>query len=98
MPLTRVGPKYQVTIPKVAREAIGLEVGDFVDVTPTKGGVLLRLKTVVDKHTTVHSRLRQAEEDVKAGRTHGPFRSPRGLLRSLRRAQGGSRKSKKRLG
>lgn len=49
MALTKVGPKFQVTIPKVAREAIGLHVGDLVEATTTKEGVLLRPKVAVDK-------------------------------------------------
>jgi AbrB family looped-hinge helix DNA binding protein len=49
MALIKVGPKFQVTIPKVAREAIGLSVGDLVEATMTKEGVLLRPKVAVDK-------------------------------------------------
>jgi len=49
MALTKVGPKYQVTIPKEAREAAGLAVGDLVDATPTKDGVLLRPQAVIPK-------------------------------------------------
>lgn len=49
MALTKVGPKFQVTIPKVTREAIGLNVGDLVEATTTKEGVLLRPKVAVDK-------------------------------------------------
>ncbi len=49
MALTKVGPKFQVTIPKVAREAIGFNVGDFVEATTTKDGVLLRPKVAVEK-------------------------------------------------
>lgn len=49
MALTKVGPKFQVTIPKVAREAIGLHVGDLMEATTTKEGVLLRPKVAVDK-------------------------------------------------
>ena len=49
MALTKVGPKFQVTIPKVVREAIGLNVGDLVEATTTKDGVLLRPKVAVDK-------------------------------------------------
>jgi hypothetical protein len=32
----------------VARKAIGLKVGDFVEATPTKGGIFLRPNLVVD--------------------------------------------------
>ena len=49
MALTKVGPKYQVPIPKEAREAVGLAVGDLVDATPTKDGVRLRPPAVVQK-------------------------------------------------
>lgn len=95
MELIKVGPKYQVTIPKAAREAIGLQVGDLVEATPTKDGVLLRPKLVVDKHLKVEARLREAEEDIKAGRVHGPFRSAKELVRSLHSVERASRKPKK---
>jgi AbrB family looped-hinge helix DNA binding protein len=49
MALTKVGPKFQVTIPKVTREAIGLNVGDLVEAIMTKEGILLRPKVAVDK-------------------------------------------------
>src|SRR5205823_11973280 len=49
MALTKVGPKYQVPIPKEAREAVGLAVGDLVDATPTKDGVRLRPPAVIPK-------------------------------------------------
>ena len=95
MPLTKVGPKYQVTIPKEAREAIGLSVGDLVEATTTKEGVLLRPKIVVDKHPEVEARLREAEEDIKAGRVYGPFRSVAEMRRSLRGLKKPQRKPKK---
>jgi AbrB family looped-hinge helix DNA binding protein len=64
MALTKVGPKFQVTLPKVTREAIGLNVGDLVEATPTKNGVLLRPQTVVDNHPEIDKRL--AEGSVSA--------------------------------
>ena len=82
MALTKVGPKFQVTIPKVAREAIGLSVGDLVEATPTKNGVLLRPKAVVDKDIT--KRLEVAEAAVKAGRVLGPFTSAGAALRAIK--------------
>ena len=83
MALTKVGPKFQVTIPKVAREAIGLSVGDLIEATPTKNGVLLRPKVVVDK--TISKRLEVAEAAVKAGRVLGPFTSAGSALRAIKR-------------
>ena len=85
MPLTKVGPKFQVTIPKVAREAIGLQVGDLVETTATKDGVLLRPKMVVDKHPEIKKRLEAAEAAIKAGRVLGPFTTASAAMRAVKR-------------
>jgi AbrB family looped-hinge helix DNA binding protein len=83
IPLTRVGERYQVTIPKEAREAIGLKAGDLVEARPGKGCIVLCPKVVLDK-VDVEKRLAEAEADLKAGRVHGPFGSVDELLSSLR--------------
>jgi AbrB family looped-hinge helix DNA binding protein len=49
MSLTKIGPKFQVTIPKDARKAVGLNVGDLMEATVTKNGVLLRPQVVLHK-------------------------------------------------
>lgn len=49
MALTKIGPKFQVTIPKEARLAVGLAVGDVMEATVTKNGVLLRPQVVIEK-------------------------------------------------
>jgi len=85
MALTKVGPKFQVTIPKVAREAIGLTVGDLVEATPTKDGVLLRPKTVVDKHPEIDKQIAEGLEDLKKGRVSPAFSSARAAVRYLHR-------------
>jgi AbrB family looped-hinge helix DNA binding protein len=85
MPLTKVGPKYQVTIPKEAREAIGLDVGDFVETTVTKDGVLLRPKIVIDKDLDIKKRLEAAEAAIKAGRVLGPFTTASAAMRAVKR-------------
>ncbi len=95
MALTRIGPKYQVTIPKATRDVAGLVVGDFVEATPVRGGVLLKIKAVVDKHPAIEARLREAEADVQSGRTHGPFTSVGSLTRSLRSAGGTKAKARR---
>jgi hypothetical protein len=56
------------------RKAIGLKVGDFVDATATKGGILLRPQVVVDK-VDLEKRFEEAERAVKAGRVLGPFKT-----------------------
>ena len=84
MALAKVGPKYRVTIPKSAREAVGLKVGDFVEATVGRDGIVLRPKVVVDERVQVKKRLERAEADVKAGKVLGPFASARAALRAVR--------------
>ena len=83
IPLTRVGKRYQVTIPKEARQAIGLKAGDLVEARPGKGCIVLYPKVTQDKGD-VEKRLAEAEADLKGGRTHGPFDSVEEMLSSLR--------------
>ncbi len=84
MVLTKVGPKYQVTIPKKAREAWGIQVGDLVEATISKDGVVLRPKIVVDKHPEIEKRIREGLEDIKKGRVLGPFKTAKEAMRTLR--------------
>ena len=81
-PLIRVGERYQVTIPKEAREAIGLKVGDLVEARPGRGCIILSLTAARDK-VEVAKRLAEADADLKAGRVHGPFNSVGEMLASL---------------
>jgi AbrB family looped-hinge helix DNA binding protein len=81
-PLTRVGKRSQVTIPKEARQAIGLKAGDLVEARPGKGCIILYPKVALDK-ADVEKRLAEAEADLKAGRTHGPFDSVEEMLSSF---------------
>jgi len=85
MGLTKIGPKFQVTLPKSAREAVGLQVGDLVEATVARDGILLRPKLVLEKRLDIKKRLEVAEADVKAGRVLGPFKSARAALRAVKR-------------
>jgi AbrB family looped-hinge helix DNA binding protein len=83
---TKVGPKYQVTIPKHVREAAGLQIGDLVEATLGREGIVLRQKVLVDR--TVEKELEAAMADVKAGRVGKPVKSARALVRNaLRRGR-----------
>ena len=84
IPLTRVGKRYQVTIPKDVRQAIGLKAGDLVEARPGKGCIILYPKVDSDV-VDVEKRLAEAEADLKAGRVYGPFGSVEEMLASLRR-------------
>ena len=75
MPLAKVKPKGQVTIPAGLREEIGLDEGDYVEVTREGSRIVLTPKEVVDRHPTVDAALAEALADERAGRVSPKFRS-----------------------
>ena len=81
---TKVGPKYQVVIPKAVREAAGLKPGDLVEAAFGREGIVLKPKMLVDRG--LEDALAEAEADVKAGRVSKPYRSARALVRDALRA------------
>ena len=84
MPLVRIKQKFQVTIPDHVRKQAGLEVGDLLEATAKGNVITLKPKAVVDRHPAVDARLREALDDVKAGRVYGPFNSAKELVSDLR--------------
>ena len=86
--LTKITRNYQVTIPPAARRALKLKVGDFIEATPQRNGVLLRpAKVVTDEgfEQEVRRRLREGLADLKAGRTSGPFENADDVVAHLHR-------------
>ncbi len=79
MPLIRVKDKFQVTLPPLAREKLGLKVGDLLEAQVEDGRITLTPKGVVDRE------LAEALEDVKRGRVQGPFAKAPEAIRSLRK-------------
>jgi AbrB family looped-hinge helix DNA binding protein len=71
--ITKLGPKYQVTIPKSVREALKLETGDLLEVRVAGRHVLLRPKVLVDRDPELEQDLAEAEADIKTGRVYGPY-------------------------
>jgi len=84
--MTKVGPKYQVTIPKAVREALKLEAGDLLEVRVAGHDVLLKPKVLADREPELEKALAEAEEDIKAGRVYGPYDGAKEALSGLRRA------------
>ena len=75
----KVGPKYQLVIPKPLRTATKLKVGDFLKAELRGAGILLTPVDLLERD------LAAAEADVKAGRVYGPFSSAKAVIRSLHR-------------
>jgi AbrB family looped-hinge helix DNA binding protein len=87
--VTRVGPKFQVTIPKEVREALGLKVGDFVQASVAPhNSIILRRKLLVDFDADLEEDLAAAEADYKAGRVLGPFDTAEETVAALGRGAG----------
>ncbi len=87
---TRIGPKFQIVIPKQIRQAARLRIGDYVEATLTRQGIVLRPKVLVDRE--LERALEEALEDIKAGRLYGPYDGAKEAVRALHRAMERERK------
>jgi AbrB family looped-hinge helix DNA binding protein len=70
----KVGPKYQVTIPKEVRDELDLHVGDLVQARVGEDHtIILKRKRIIDFDAELKADLAESEADYKAGRFYGPF-------------------------
>jgi AbrB family looped-hinge helix DNA binding protein len=84
VPLVKIKEKFQVTLPASVRAKIGVGVGDLLEAEVKGKKITLTPKIVVDR-TLIERRLTEGLDDLKAGRTYGPFNSARDAVRSLHR-------------
>jgi len=75
MPLAKVKQKGQVTIPASVREYLGLDEGDYVEVTTEGPRIVLTPKEITDRHPAIDAALAKAAEDESAGRVSPKFAS-----------------------
>jgi len=91
MPIGKLGQRRQVVIPKEICEDLGLQEGDFLDITSAEGQVIIKPKKLVDaddvltpaQRAVIDKRLAEAEEDIKTGHVSGPFATVDLLKRHL---------------
>lgn len=81
---TKVGPKFQVVIPKKLREQARLRVGDFLRAELRHEGILLKPAVLVERDPEVEADIAASEADLKAGRVLGPFQTVAELRRALK--------------
>ena len=71
MPISKLGQRRQVVIPKDICENLGLETGDFVEIIQEGGRVVIKPKQVVDPEDTLsledEEAVRQGIEDIERG-------------------------------
>ncbi|MGH9618917.1 MAG: AbrB/MazE/SpoVT family DNA-binding domain-containing protein [Bryobacteraceae bacterium] len=77
MELVTVKNKFQIVIPRSIREQVEIGVGDLLEAKAENGKITLVPKTVLDRH------LSEALEDVRKGRTHGPYKTAKEAIAAL---------------
>ena len=77
MSIVTVKNKYQIVIPLIVREKIGLNVGDVLEAKIERGKITLTPKALVDRG------IAQSLDDFKSGRSYGPFKTHAAFLASL---------------
>jgi len=81
MPLSKITRNHQVSIPKHIRDSLGLHEGDYVEFEERDGEIVMIPKKLIDAdHAWFWSPEwqageRAADEDIKAGRVSGPFKT-----------------------
>ena len=91
MPIMKLGQRRQVVIPKEICDELGVQEGDYLEVTSAAGKVIIKPKKLVDaddvltpvQRAFIDKRLAEAGEDIKAGRMSGPFPTVNHLKRHL---------------
>ena len=89
MATTKITRNFQVSIPKAVRDRLRLEEGDLLEVEERDGEIVMIPKRLIDADQAwFWSREwqegeREADEDIKAGRVSGPFKTIEDLKRHL---------------
>ena len=71
MPIGKIGQRRQVVIPKEIFDALGLQTGDFVEVTKVKRTVVIKPKKIVDADDVLtpeeEAMVRKGEAQLRRG-------------------------------
>jgi AbrB family looped-hinge helix DNA binding protein len=73
MSVVKVRKRYQLTIPEDVREKLGLEIGDYVEVTVRGGEAVIVPKKLIDKRDAWYwskewqEKEQRADEAIKGG-------------------------------
>ena len=73
MPISKLGQRRQVVIPKSICEELGIEIGDFVEVERVKGTVVIKPKKLVDAEDVLtpeeEKAVRKGEAELRQGKS-----------------------------
>ncbi len=67
MAIVKVGSKHQVVIPKAVREELGIEAGDYVEISRRSNGALIKLQQITDAPPTAEAIGPKTKASIRAG-------------------------------
>ena len=77
MEIVAVKNKFQIVIPQNIREQVRVEVGDLLEAKVEDGKITFTPKTLIDR------RVAEGLEDLRQGRTHGPYDNVPDAIKAL---------------
>ena len=80
----KVGPKFQVTIPKRVRDALGIKAGDLVETSLGREGAVIRPVDLVPRKVDLKKQLEESAAAVKEGRVLGPFKTAGAAMKAVK--------------
>ena len=75
LPLIKVQPKGQVTLPSKLRQKAGIGVGDYVEVVQEGNRIVLIPQEVAPRHPAIDAAIAEGLADIHAGRVTPAFAS-----------------------
>jgi antitoxin MazE len=91
MPVTKIGPKHQITIPREVFDSLNLEVGDFLDTQIKDNTIVLLPKKLVPKDQEWfwtkewQDKEKEAEKAIEKGEIEGPFSKVSDVIKALKK-------------
>jgi AbrB family looped-hinge helix DNA binding protein len=87
MDTVAVKTKFQIVIPQRIRKQVGVDVGDILEARVERGKITYTPKRLIDRD------LAEGLDDLKHGRTHGPYASAEEAIVALEsRSRGRAKK------
>ncbi len=77
MEIVTVKTKFQIVIPQHIREQVHIEIGDLLEAGVEGGKITFTPKSLIDRHVA------EGLEDIRKGRTHGPYDSAAAAIKAL---------------
>jgi bifunctional DNA-binding transcriptional regulator/antitoxin component of YhaV-PrlF toxin-antitoxin module len=93
--ILKMAGKGQVTIPSRLRAEIGIAGRGLLKASARRGSILLTPVVTSAEYTprqrrAIDARLALSEEDIRSGRTYGPFDSVQQMVASMKRESEGA--------